>query len=107
MDDDKSTPTFITPEQKAFLIEPMSRIEVVQLVQPRRSSILSIFHGAMTSLTMLALTSENPDIKDKARKSFEELRDVFAEIDQFDERLGKLLAGDPEWALDKDGTTHE
>ena len=107
MDEEEKQHPTITPEQSAFLSEPMSRIEVLQLVQPLRSAILSTFHGAMTSLTMVALTSENADMKDKARKSFEELREVFAEIDQFDERLTKLLAGDREWALDKDGTTNE
>lgn len=98
MDDDESKVDDISPELQEFMEEPMSRIEVIRLLQPLRSAILSTFHGSMTSLGLIAQQATDAEARDKAIKTFKELNQVFAEIEAFDVRLGRLLKGDPLWA---------
>jgi len=98
LDDDEKNSLQVTPELASFMAEPMSRVEVIRLVQPLRSAILSIFQGTMTSLAMAALQADDPELKEKAKSTFEQLNEVFSEIDVFDLRLGQLLKGDRDWA---------
>ena len=107
MDDEESTEVDVTPETLAFMGQPMTRTEVVRLVQPLRAALLSTFHGTMTSLAMIALQARDSETKDKARNTFKELHEVFAEIDAFDARLSKLLKGDPTWCSDDKDATND
>jgi len=111
MDDDVESETKVTPEVAEFLGQPISRIEAIHLVQPLRAAILSVFQGAMTSLAGLARQDLDSEIKARAKKSFDDLQEVFVQIDKFDDRLARLLAGKSAWASDDDQTneapTHE
>jgi hypothetical protein len=107
MDKDDSDDPMVSPELHSFLMQPMTRIEVIQLVQPLRSAVLSVFQGTMTSLALLAMHSENPEAKEKAREKFTDLHDVFTDIEAFDSRLEKLLQGNELWAQDDGSPTNE
>ncbi|EZP62674.1 hypothetical protein [Pseudomonas sp. RIT357] len=107
MDDDERKIEEISPELTEFLSEPMTRFEVISLLQPLRSALLSTFHGSMTALGLIALHATDEEIKEKAKKTFKELDDVFEEIDTFDNRLGKLLKGDPNWPHENGDTVNE
>lgn len=105
MDDEKDLEA--TPELLNFLNEPMTRGEVVQLVQPLRSALLPVFHGAMTSLALVALHGEDEAARHKAKKAFEELRTVFDAIDLFDKRMDRILSAKSPWASDEEEATNE
>lgn len=91
MDHNDDDDIIVPPGLSEFLDQPMTRREAVRLLQPLRSALLSVFGGTMTTLGHDAMHSESEEARAKARKTFEELYGVFAEIEQFDKRMGDLL----------------
>lgn len=82
---------------RAHLSQPMSRFEVISLVQPLRAALMPLFQASMNSLALLITQSNDQETTDKARKSFDELRDIFKHVDDFDDRLDRLFEGKDTW----------
>lgn len=93
MDDDDVKYEDNTPEQRLHLSKPMSRLEVLSLVQPLRGALMPLFQASMNSLALLITHSNDDAMTDKARKSFDELKDIFRRIDDFDNRLNRIYQG--------------
>jgi hypothetical protein len=93
MDDDEVKYEDNTPEQRLHLSKPMSRLEVISLVQPLRGALMPLFQASMSSLTLLITHSNDDAMTDKARKSFDELKDIFRHIDNFHARLDRIYQG--------------
>ncbi|HFH3040882.1 hypothetical protein [Pseudomonas aeruginosa] len=105
MDQDDINDLSVTPEITSFLMQPISRIEAIQLIQPVKSALIPVFQGVMDSLAAIALSSENEETKAKARKAFDGLNSVFVELDKFDSILTEMLKGKTPW--DDQGPTNE
>ncbi len=90
---------YMTPEEEAFLDEPMSRLEVIQLVQPLRATIIPLFQASMTSLMLHISQSSDQKLREKAKQSFDDLHPLFQEIEKFDTRITRLFKATPTWQV--------
>ena len=95
--DEESTEEELSPEVSKFLDQPATRLELVQMVQPLRGVVIPLFQAAMNSLVILIDSSEDGEHKEKAKKSFEELNQIFLELDKFDDRIDNIFEGKPTW----------
>ncbi|WP_285435602.1 hypothetical protein [Pseudomonas sp. fls2-241-R2A-110] len=105
--DEKSTEVDLSPEVRVFLDQPATRLELVQMVQPLRSVVIPLFQAAMTSLGILIESSDDSDHKEKAKKSFERLNEIFLELDRFDDRIANIFEGKPTWKPRPEETDNE
>ena len=87
----------VSDEAAKFLSQPITRLEVIQLVQPLRGLVIPIFHAAMTSLVVIMNESEDKESREKAMKSFDELREIFGYLEKFDDRVDMMLSGKKTW----------
>lgn len=107
MEDDSEKVSLPSPEVLKFLAQPMTRVEVIQLLQPLRSIVLSLFRGSMLSMASMAKHSPDEEMREKANEIFKDLDEVFAKIEEFDERLGTIINGKLPWESSEDDATHE
>lgn len=103
--DDELEP--LSQEVNDFLDQPVTRLELVQMVQPLRGVVIPLFQAAMNSLAILVSELEDGENKDKARKSFEELDKIFDFLDKFDDRIDNIFEAKPTWTSRKKDTDDE
>lgn len=103
---DENDDVGLSPEEHKFLSEPMTRLEVIQLIQPLRSLMLPLIQASISSISILT-DSENPEHRDRARETFLELGNVFNEIETFDKRLKLTFRGKKTWATDEEVSDDE
>ncbi|MBK3510746.1 hypothetical protein [Pseudomonas sp. MF6747] len=93
MDDESVDDEPVSPEVKKYLSEPMTRLEVVNLVQPLRGALIPLISASMNSLAILTKEASSEESRKRAKDSYHELGEIFTFLDKFDATLDLLLDG--------------
>lgn len=90
---DEEVDFVVTPEIAEFLRQPMTRLDVIHLVQPLRAALIPLVGAAMTSLVILSKDAKSEEDRERVKASYSEIADIFAALDKFDATLVSLLDG--------------
>ena len=93
MDDEIVGDEPVSPEVMKSLREPMTRLEVVNLVQPLRGALVPLVSSSMSALAILTKEASSEESIKRAKDTYHELGEIFKFLDQFDAILDLLLDG--------------
>ncbi len=93
MDEEEKDNAPVSSEIAKFLREPMTRLEVINLVQPLRGTLVPLISSSMSSLAILTKDATSEENRKRAKDSFHELGEIFSFLEQFDATLDLLLDG--------------